>query len=697
MNNWLVQCDSQDDGCDNVYPGDLKQCPKCGAATAIVAISVQIDPTIFIYDLETYPNIFTCAILHPNTNQKWLFEISDRRDDSKQLKSTLQWFIDNNSKMLGYNNNHFDYAFIHKIMTSPVTMSAQLLYQICMDIIKPSAIDRQNYPWGKHNIAEYKQLIPQIDLFKIRHYDNKSKHTSLKALEFAMRMDNIRDLPFPPGTILNDAQKDELIHYNWHDVYATTMFYVRTLAEIDFRKEMSQKYNEDFTNYNDVKMGSKIFQLKLENAGIQCYSNKQVRQTHRARVHLTNCIPDYINFEHPEFRRILDVFRSKVLIGDNVKALFTGLHCTISGIEYHFGAGGLHASTKGLFESNDEYIIEDIDVAGMYPSIIVANNYFPEHLGEKFSPIFKELIDERKRVGKKTPMGAALKLAANGTFGKLADKYSYLYDLETLLQVTVTGQLSLVMVVEQLIKIPNLKIIQVNTDGITYYVHKCYQEQIKTMITWWENITNLEMEFAHYDRMWIADVNNYIGEFPDGSLKRKGRYEYELEYHKDASALIIPMAVEAYMVHGQEIKDFIHNHKNKFDFMLRAKVPRSNQLIMRWLDFGYDEPLGNIVRYYVTKTGGFLIKIAPPRGTPGEYKRANSLTDSFYNQIKSQIGTGVWDERIHTKNKSVHGESVETGISANWYTSDCSDASAFDWNLINYEYYIKKAKELIIE
>jgi hypothetical protein len=103
-----------------------------------------------------------------------------------------------------------------------------------------------------------------------------------------------------------------------------------------------------------------------------------------------------------------------------------------------------------------------------------------------------------------------------------------------------------------------------------------------------------------------------------------------------------------------------------------------------------------ITRYFVTKTGGFLFKIAPPRGIPGTYKRANSLTDAYFNQIINEIGPGVWDERIHTKNKSVHPEFEKNAFCAGNTVSDCSDMKNFEWSEINYDWYIKKAEALII-
>ena len=53
------------------------------------------------------------------------------------------------------------------------------------------------------------------------------------------QMDDIQDLPYAPGTVLNDTQKDELIKYNYHDVKATVLFWIRTLAEIEFRNELT--------------------------------------------------------------------------------------------------------------------------------------------------------------------------------------------------------------------------------------------------------------------------------------------------------------------------------------------------------------------------------------------------------------------------------------------------------------------------
>ena len=689
--SYLVKCDSNEGGCDKVYPGDLEICPKCGASTALIAIHAMLPIGAYVYDIESYPNIFTLAITHVQTDTRWLFEISTRKNDYVHLVIFLYKLKACNAFMVGFNNVHYDYSMVHFILEykSVEALTVDHIYAKSMSIIDG---EPQKMIWDNQ------RHIRQIDLFKIHHYDNQAKRTSLKALEFAMRMKSIKDLPYPPGTTLTYSQMDELISYNWHDVLATCYFYVRSLEPIEFRSIMSDKYGKDMSNMSDSKIGSTIFELKLNQAGIVTKEGRYPIQTIRTSIPLIECIPDYIKFEHPDFIAILDRFKSTTLKGDNVKALFKNFNCEIDELKYVFGSGGQHACRKGKFESDDEYIIVDQDVGAMYPSIAIAHGFYPEHLGEKFSLIYKELVDERMRVGKKTPMGAGLKISANASYGNSGNKYSYLFDLKYLLSTTLTGQLTLLMLVEQIIKIPNCTMIQTNTDGITYRIPKIYLPHVEQVTKWWEGVTGLELEDAYYSRLWMSDVNNYIAEYSDcGGEKLKGKYAIDLEYHKDASALVIPIVAKEVMVNGADLRHCLMSQRDPFDFMLRAKVPRSNKLVMRWKGTGVEIPLQKITRYFITKTGGSLIKIAPAKHEVGQFKRANKLTDEFFSTVMMEIGKDVWDERIHTKNKKVYEDDVETGINSNELVTVCDDTSDFNWDELDFDYYEKKIKEIIIE
>lgn len=189
-----------------------------------------------------------------------------------------------------------------------------------------------------------------------------------------------------------------------------------------------------------------------------------------------------------------------------------------------------------------------------------------------------------------------------------------------------------------------------------------------------------------------------------GKIKRKGAYEYNLQWHQDCSALIIPKAAEAALVRGVDIREFIVNHTDDYDFMCRAKVPRSNRLVMRWQEYdGAEIELSNIIRYYVSTHGGSLHKIAPPTGEPGTWKRKAKVSDEVYNAVVREITGGAgdtdsagipWDERIHTKNRSKH-TTREMGICVGWRVTDCSNVANFDRSTVNYDYYVAEAEKLV--
>ena len=171
-------------------------------------------------------------------------------------------------------------------------------------------------------------------------------------------------------------------------------------------------------------------------------------------------------------------------------------------------------------------------------------------------------------------------------------------------------------------------------------------------------------------------------------IKRKGAYEYELEWHQNHSARVVAKAAEAVLVHGADVRTFIKNHEDVMDFMLRTKVPRDSTL-----EWG-GERVPNIIRYYISVDGDILEKVMPPKGIAGEFKRANSIPDYIFDQVIQQIGPGVWDERIHTKNRSIY-EERRSGINTGWTVRICNNLQGCTFADINYEWYIQETDKLI--
>ena len=158
----------------------------------------------WVFDLESYPNVFSMCIVHASGNHMRVFEISDRKNEIEGIAKCLRYLIQNNCRMVGFNNLSYDYTLIHEIISnlkeakrteSSPTITAQKLYKLTTQII--TKMQNSDDKW--YGIRESEHFIQQVDLYKIHHMDNVAKATSLKMLEVNMRSKNVEDLPFPVG------------------------------------------------------------------------------------------------------------------------------------------------------------------------------------------------------------------------------------------------------------------------------------------------------------------------------------------------------------------------------------------------------------------------------------------------------------------------------------------------------------------
>lgn len=599
------------------------------------------------WDIETYPNCFTLAAEDCESPIRWAFEISAHRDDSRPIVEWVQWLIGHGAQMVGFNNVGFDYPVLHALLQMG-RATPQMLYDKAMSIIHAQDSNR-----FASIVFPSDRYIEQIDLFKIHHFDNKARSTSLKALEFNMRMDNISDLPFPVGAILTQDQIAVLKDYNAHDVTATKQFYLKSIEQIDFRTALSKKHNRGFMNHSDVKIGKEIFQMELEKAGVQCYkygpNGREPMQSPRSSIALKDCIPEFIRFENPEFQRVKDYLTQQVIV-DTKGAL--KVEARVGGLEFAVGTGGLHASVSGkVYEADADYMILDIDVTSLYPSIAIGQKYYPEHLGAQFVSTYRTLRTQRIGYKKGSAENAMLKLALNGVYGASGDKFSIFYDPLFTMRITIGGQMMVLMLAEWLLSV-GLEIIQANTDGITLYLPRVQLSNVRQICAEWEKLTDLSLEYVEYSKMAIRDVNNYLAVSTDGKVKRKGAYEHDLEWHQNTSALVIAKVAEQVMVYGKPIRETVVNWPDRMDFMLRVKVPRSSQL---WWG---DTQVQNTCRYYVSTGGKALTKVMPPLAKNPEKWRS-------------------------------------IGVESGWTVCVCNDLR--DAMLpINYDYYINEVEKLCL-
>lgn len=650
----------------------------------------MIERKYYTYDLETYPNIFTFAGKFRCSDEFQLFEISDRKDQTQELLNWLSYLSNSSAEMMGFNNLGFDYFIIHELMTNPYTFNYSKAFQLAQTIIAS-----QNKGFGGFKTIGYSnRLIPQIDWYKICHFDNKAKTTSLKALQFAMRSHSLEDLPFDIRP-LDNQEKDTLCKYNLHDVTETEKFGIKNQPLLDMRREYLDNgiLFGDVLNYNDTKIGAEYFISKLGRG--KCYSGGKPRQTIREIIEFSRIILPKIKFRTDVFNEVLSWFmQQRVYVVKNERLK---LESNLAGLPFHFGLGGVHASADNkIFHTTETHQIVDIDVTGMYPAVAIANGFAPAHLGDSFTTAYKQIVNDRANYPKGSSQNAVLKLASNGVYGKSNSVYSPFYDPQYTFSITVNGQLQILQLVEMIDLLPDCELIQANTDGITVRLNNKYKYLFDIWCKEWENMTDLKLEEVLYNRMWIRDVNNYIAETMDGKLKRKGTYwyplnekEYEGWWNKDFSNLASKKAAEKAMTHSWSVSTAIRLICNPFDFMLRYKATGKSKLFIG------DVQQLKTVRYYVSISGEPMKKVSPPKGEIGQYKRANKIKDEYFDQIMKEIGKDVWSEKIHTNNKSKYGI-VETSVQAGWKVKQCNVASDFDWKDVDWSYYVQEAEKILI-
>lgn len=319
----------------------------------------------YIYDCETYPSAFTFIAVSADKLEKVTYECSTRKNQVADLFAFLDRLRDQQHRMVGFNNLGFDYPVIHDLLSvreKAVTVGGKAVavraYKKAMELIG----SEEKFA---HIVRTADEYVPQIDLYRIHHFDNKARSTSLKMLQFNMRSDTIEDLPFDVGTALTDDQIDTLLAYNAHDVWRTLDFYDASKKALVFREELTRKYGRNFLNHNDTKIGKDYFIMRLEEElPGSCYSydkkgRRSINQTKRKHIVIKDCLFDYYDFHRPEFQAVYDWFAKQKI-----------------------------TETKGVFSEIDEADLGDV---AQYAQLYTKRKKFPR------VPSFEDIDDFKQQ------------------------------------------------------------------------------------------------------------------------------------------------------------------------------------------------------------------------------------------------------------------------------------------------------------
>lgn len=293
---------------------------------------MENDQGVWVYDIETLSNCFTYAAKNRDTGEIITFIICNEVNQLPQLLGHLSAC----KGQIGFNNLNFDYPVLHDIIENRSDLLKMDTDEIT-DFIYESAQDKVSQEFSA--VRDDDVLIPQLDLFKIWHFDNKARMTSLKKLEIAMNFPNVQDMPYKhTDKIKTPEQVAEILEYNINDVEATYQFYIKSIDKINLRKGLMEQYGLNCLNYSDSKIGEQLMlKLYCKATGKKEMAVKKLR-TERTVFKFKECVPGYIQFETDEFKGLLDYIE-----GIKVNSLKDSFHYSFEyrGFTFDLGTGGI--------------------------------------------------------------------------------------------------------------------------------------------------------------------------------------------------------------------------------------------------------------------------------------------------------------------------------------------------------------------
>ena len=599
----------------------------------------------WVMDYETLANCFTGVFEHYKTQETKVFVVHDLQNDLDQLVTFLQKCVTKKEWHISYNGLAFDGQVTHYILDNHHLWKnltgcavAAIIYtyaQRC--IIKSNKKEFSDYP-------HWKMQIGQIDIFKMHHWDNAAKRSSLKWIQYSMDWQNIIDMPIHHETLIHtQSEIDTILRYCVNDVQSTKEIYNRSKSQIGLRKELTKEYGVNLYSASEPRISKEIFGYYLsKNLNIPKKDLKQMR-TYRDTIKIKDIILPYVEFTSPEFNVLFNRFKTLEVSALGLKGSFK-YAIEYKNVKTHFGLGGVHgAASKGVYEPDNDMMIMSSDVTSFYPNLAIKNQWSPGHFPKKeFCDQYEWFFEERKKIPKSNPMNYVYKIILNSTFGLSNDENSFFYDPELCMRITINGQLSLMMLYEQIMeRIPGAIALLQNTDGVETIIPKAFYNEYMTICEEWENKTNLNLEHDQYQKLILGDVNNYIGinnwidvditkwreikeskphylfkvennKFSFAPVKLKGRFDFhDLQLHKNKSKLVIPKAIYHYFVHNTLPEEYLATNKNILDYCIGGKSKGDWKQVARNIKDGvyHEENLQKINRYYISKTGVKIVKV----------------------------------------------------------------------------------------
>jgi len=565
------------------------------------------------FDLEIYKNYFLAYFLSTD-GVETTFEIFDNEQDF--VTKTFIDFISSRI-LIGFNNKNYDDVLCKFMVTEGKTyykvnrgmkdapLTAMLKHE------SDKIIQKGVRPWvfcNLHNIST--KNLNTIDIKEIL-----IGIASLKLYGARAGSKKLQELPIDHDKILTRDEALIIKKYCRNDLEVTKQLSELIVEQIKLREVMGEEFGIDLRSKSDAQIAEAVISKYYKD-----HTGKELRHPDISEMPTSYKFntPKWIKFESKELQALLrDIENDEFKINEKgsveLPPCLKDRIISYGNKSYKMGIGGLHSiDGAGYYETTNTHKLIDVDVISFYPRVILNGKFYPIHIGSVFLTIYEQIVDKRleakARVAeiygllKTDPDNIelkkelvtvintmnALKITINGSFGKLGSKYSKFYSPDLLFHTTVSGQLTLLMLIERM-ENAGIPAISANTDGVVFHVEHTDEELMTSIVDQWQEDTDLQMEYTYYDKLVFRDVNNYTAFTIDGKIKTKGIF-VKADLAHNPTADIVKKATIQYL-----------GFKTPVEETIRACTDITQFLQVRTVKGGAkknDIKLGKAIRWY---------------------------------------------------------------------------------------------------
>lgn len=556
------------------------------------------------FDMEVYPNYVLCAFMtEGGSRYSWFTTTAEMKFPTSGLVDFIKAHT-----LITFNGTGFDIPLLMLcIRKEPSVVIKKASDRIILGNLKW---------WNFEKEFHVKCQRPEVDTIDIM--EVAPLKGSLKMYAAKLHSYSIQDLPVNPSKELTPEEMETVKEYCFNDLLSTQDLYRALKAQLEMRVMMSRTYGIDLRSKSDAQMAEAIIKSEVE----KLTKTKLVKPADLTGSTFKYRIPEWMQFF--EIDILGDIQKAEFMVADTGKTIsppeLEKKSIVFKNKLYKLGRGGLHSCEKQqVVRATATHMIIDVDVASYYPNAVLNQALYPRHIGPAYLEVCRVLVHKRlaekarvkdlktrlklspdaqpvlqDELKKVSAFAEGLKITVNGgTFGKLGSKYSVLYSPDLLIQVTVTGQLAVFMLIEMLGSLPDTEVVSANTDGVTVYCDRSVEPLVVSTVKEWETLTGFETERADYESIFARDVNNYVAIKTDHDVKAKGKYGKGLPLHKNPMNEICGDAVVDYLLFGADIEETVNLCDDIRKFISTMKVAGGAKFC--------EEPIGKVVRWYYSK------------------------------------------------------------------------------------------------